>query len=68
MAHRYTLVNISSETEIEKDLGEGVSQGVYYHPNISRAAFLEVINNWNRIALLQSKVSGKVDWLYIALD
>ena len=67
MAHRYKRVHISQQVETEWDLFTGITSGVYFHPQVSREKFLEVVNDWNRLALLQSKVSGRIDYLYIAL-
>jgi len=34
---------------------------------INKVEFLELVNNWNRLSLLQSNVTGKITWMYIAL-
>jgi len=63
MTHKYKRIIISSKEETILDLTSGKVSDIYYHAGVSRQVFLEVINHWNRLALLQSEVK----YLYIAL-
>jgi hypothetical protein len=68
MVHKYKMICLSKNLEIERELGSGTASGINYYPDSSRATFLEVINSWNRLALIQAKMMRKkVDYIYIAL-
>jgi len=67
MAHKYKRIIISSKEETIRGLTSGVVGDIYYHAGVSREVFLEVINHWNRLVLLQSQVDGEIKYLYIAL-
>lgn len=65
MAYKYKRVIISENIETEHELD--LTTPINYE--INRLRFLELINSWNRLALIQADVnkSGKVEYLYIAL-
>ena len=66
--YRYKQVYIPTNEVWEKDFTYE-SHPFQYDPYMSRANFLELINNWNQVSLLQSSVNDtkKVNWIYIAL-
>ena len=64
--HRFKQVHITTGSVSEHPF-TSITHPSQYDPYMSRAGFLELINDWNRISVLQSKATGKVDWLYFAI-
>lgn len=64
--HKFKQVHIPTCAVYEHDFTEK-SHPSLYRESMSRVEFLELVNDWNRISLLQTKVTGTVNWLYIAL-
>lgn len=63
---KFKRIHISSREEFEVTLTETSHPHLYFKVN-NRSQFLETINRWNEIALIQSSVTNTIEWMYIAL-